>query len=673
MGGWKASQRHRQSDETHRTLKTVTAFMKIPNLKSNALLLLQASAARLATAAPAAGGTAVAQQQPLGVPAPAWTGDTALTDAVATISFGRQRQMATTNAAGALDPVFEANGARGPWWNKVIDKLVDSGHEVRLVDTSGRETRLATRAAWASFLDKHVSSKKQADALPQAFGISFKNLASTLDNVAGGNATNVLVDLDPRGALAAALSFDTKQDLFATKLKTNATFELPGTHGAGSAIAVSLGVPGLGPDLLDSKGPSWERDRIEGESWRDYKFSPASDRLFRANTGPMPFLGLTEPKWNDTAAMGTAALFASPLHLELRSDNPPVPQDNTEKFRENYYGFLQNGPQKAGISLRVRLRFDEDNGVETERRLLAQGKSDREIGNGTDRSAVHKWESRWSPGEMTEAQGNLALMSGKEPSGRTTVAAQKTYELLTSRGFIQPTETVHIEPQHILLQHRRRTHLQLDNVRAVVARRAAVLAERKALTDAGQPVDPRLDGWVKKLDAQIKYLQDTAAVLAKHGEWMPSGECMIVSADRWAAYDFFARTTRPNQVGDEQGRVGRGLHIEAEVDTNCSESYEKAGVKIDEAIAAIDQQLAIKPPPANAPELEAQRRALVADRAVLDAAWEVMLTDLDQVVTLLDQRLVGAGLESDPTRESKDDRAKKMMRESSDARPYFWS
>ena len=146
-------------------------------------------------------------------------------------------------------------------------------------------------------------------------------------------------------------------------------------------------------------------------------------------------------------------------------------------------------------------------------------------------------------------------------------------------------------------------------------------------------------------------------ILLLHG--FHSGECFIISADRYSVYDPAARKADnpPTDIDDEVGRIGRGpLHVEAEWDSASSDGFE-------EAIEEIDKRLAATPAPANVDELK-------ADRVAVEAAREVFRKDVSQTVEVLKERLMKAGLTEEPTKLSKEERASELGK--SPNRPVFW-
>jgi hypothetical protein len=202
--------------------------------------------------------------------------------------------------------------------------------------------------------------------------------------------------------------------------------------------------------------------------------------------------------------------------------------------------------------------------------------------------------------------------------------------------------------------------LQLDSKSEVQARRTAAQAELDAAKTAGTPIDPKLTGFIAKLDSQLAFLDSSSALLSKYGQWMPSGECFIVSADRYSVYDPTARKGNPpNDIDDEVGRIGRGpLHVEAEWDSASSDPFQKA-------LEAVDAKLSATPAPA-----AADADALKADRAALEAARETFRTDVAATVELLKEGLLKAGLTEEPSKASKDERANTLFK--SAERQVFW-
>jgi len=200
--------------------------------------------------------------------------------------------------------------------------------------------------------------------------------------------------------------------------------------------------------------------------------------------------------------------------------------------------------------------------------------------------------------------------------------------------------------------------MALDSVSDVKARQTEVQKEIETQSANGGTPDPKLTAYGAKLDAQVKFLEDAGNTLKKYGQYMPSGECFIISFDRYQVYDSQARgANMPNDLDDEAGLIGKGpLHVEAEWDTAASEPFAKA-------IAEIDKRLGATPAPANVDELKADRQAIEDMRATFRK-------DVQTTVETIKERLVGAGLEEEPTKLSKEERATELA--ANPDRPVFW-
>ena len=576
-----------------------------------------------------------------------------------TIRIERGRQF---SGGDANAEVFDRRGGAGPWLKAATDKLADQGISVTLKTAQGDVT-LATKDDWAKFAREHAGSKAGTSDFATKFGITFSDFCNVIDDAAASDEKNVALDLRPESELAKALSLDAVDHDYGTKLAAGAKVNLAGTNGnTAGGVAESAGVPGIGPEVLSAPDrDSWERDRTEQESWGDFVVRDGSSRLFRENTGPAPFVKLHEPKWQDAESMAVVEKFALPLHLEVSTSNPRNPdgttrfQDGAEMFRETYFDDKAGSLGKAGASVRARVRFDDDPPY-TVRRVLIQAKEGRAVDESSGRSAVRKFEKRFEGNSTDEAKAKQLLVTGKDSSGQTLSVAKKLYQVAKERNALPPDETLRLEPKYLVLQKRRRTHLQLDSLSTVRSRLDTVTKEIDALKTANQPVPDAATKFQAKLQEQVKFMEGAEALLRKHGQWMPSGECFIISADRYSVYDPAARKEQPNDIDDEVGRIGRGLHVEAEWDTAASDPFEKA-------LEAIDGKLKATPAPANAAELEADKQALEGMR-------EVFRQDVAQTVELLKQRLTAAGLQEDPAKKSKDQRAQDFA--NNPARPVFW-
>ncbi len=429
--------------------------------------------------------------------------------------------------------------------------------------------------------------------------------------------------------------------------------------GGATDVAEAAGTVSIGPEILATPiGNDWERDRTEQEAWADFKVVDGSNRIFRSTNGSEVFTTMFKPKWDDPQAMAMVEAFTMPMHLEVSSTNPdgtPVFQDKDEMFRETYFDDKHGSLGKAGASVRARVRFDDKEPFPV-RRVLIQAKEGRELTGGS--SAVHKFEKRFEGNWTDELKAQDLLKRGKDPNGTEPLkVTQMLYKLAKDRGTLPADEQLRLEPKHIVLQKRRRTHMVFENVTEVKQRRAELQKEIDTRTAANQPVPEALTKYVAKLDQQTAFLEEASALLRKHGSSLPSNtDGFIISADRYSVYDPSARKAQPNDIDDEAGRVGRGLHLEAEWDTASSDPFEKALEKLAE-------QLAATPPPANKAELEADQQRLTE---MCDAIRKDVATAVEQ----MKGKLVGAGLQLDDKKASKEERASEFM--ASPKKPVFW-
>ncbi len=571
------------------------------------------------------------------------------------IDRGRQFQMGDASVQ-----VFDGAGQAGSFLQKAAEKLATQKMTVTL-EAGGQPVKLTTADEWKAFLNEHCHSKEQSAKFADKFGITFGDFINVIDDAAAADDVGVELDLRPTSELSKQLSLDALDGDYGAKLIKDAKVNLTGASGT-LIEAIAAGVPTITKEILTgSLGASWDRDRTEQESWADFKLGNGSSRAFRDNTGPTPFAKLYQPKFDDAEALALVEKFALPLHLEVgRTPNPDGSvrfQDGSEMFRETYFDDRNGSLSKAGASVRARVRFDDDPPF-TVNRVLVQAKEGRVVGG--DRSAVHKFEKRWEgASSVTEESAKSQLVNGKETNGQPLVVSQKLYKLAADKGSLPADGNLQLEPKYIVLQKRRRTHLQLDTTSEVQTRRAGVQSEIEKLKTAGTPVPDSLTRFASKLDEQLKFLTDASALLQKYGKYMPSGECFIISADRYSVYDPAARKADnpPTDIDDEVGRIGRGpLHVEAEWDAASSDPFE-------EAIEEIDKRMAAIPVPGNLDELK-------ADKTAIEATREVFRKDVSQTVELLKQRLLTAGLEEEPSKLSKEERASELGK--SPNRPVFW-
>ncbi len=573
-----------------------------------------------------------------------------------TIKIQRGRQFAVGDASVQI---LDDKGKAGTYLKQASDKLVAQNISVVVRGPSNRKLTLTTAADWKGFLDQNCSTQAQTEAFVKKTGITFGDFINAIDDAAASDDKGLTLDLRPTSTLSKALSLDKVDGDYGKKLAKDATVELTGAAGVkGSAQAV--GVNSIGKDILANPVASnWERDRTEMENWADFKTGDGASDKFKANTGPAPYAKLTNPKWDDPKAMELINEFALPLHLETKGTNPDGTtkfQDGYEMFRDTYFDDKNGSLDKAGASVRARVRFD-NNEPFTVNRVLVQAKEGRALSAGGN-SEVHKFEKRWEGNYTDENAAKEQLVTGKETGGGTLAVSQKLYKLASDKGTLPADGNMALEEKYTVLQKRRRTHLQLDGVGEVTTRRAGLQTEMDALKAANKPVPPALEAFARKLDAQVKFLNDAGTALRKYNQYMPSGECFIVSADQYAVFDATARKGKPpTDTSDEVGRIGKGpLHVEAEWDTASSDPFEKAITEIDKRMTA-----------ATTPEAKAE---LEADKKQIEGYRGTFRKDVAATVNVIKKSLLAIDLKEEPTKMSKEERAAELAAKKD--RPVFW-
>jgi len=573
-----------------------------------------------------------------------------------TIKIQRGRQFAVGDASVQ---VLDDKGKAGSYLQKASDKLVSQNISVVVRGPYNRKITLATADDWKGFLANNCATKEQTEAFVKKAGITFSDFLNAIDDAAASDDKGLTLDLRPTSALGKALSLDKTDGDYGKKLVKDATVNLTGANGV-TGTAQAVGVNVIGKEILAAPiVADWQRDRTEMENWADFKNDSDARKVFKDNTGPAPYAKLTEPKWDDPAAMELVSQFALPLHLETKGNNPDGTikfQDGYEMFRDTYYDDKSGALDKAGASVRARVRFD-NNEPFTVNRVLVQAKEGRALSDGGN-SAVRKFEKRWEGNYTNEEAAKQQLVTGKETNGSTLAVAAKLYKLANDKGTLPADGNLALEEKYTVLQKRRRTHLQLDSVSEVKSRRSSLQTQMDALKTANQPIPPAMDAFAKKLDQQITFLTDASTALRKYNQYMPSGECFIISADQYSVYDATARKGNPpTDPGDDVGRIGRGpLHLEAEWDTASSDPFEKA-------ITEIDKRLAASPSAADQATLE-------ADRAQLEGFRATFRQDVQATVEVVKKQLLALDLKEEPTKLSKEERASALATKTD--RPVFW-
>ncbi len=573
-----------------------------------------------------------------------------------TIKIQRGRQFLAGEASAEL---FDRRGRAGTYLAQAGEKLAAANNTVTLRQ-GNQPVKLATADDWKAFLSAHAATKDQTAQFAGKFGITFDDFCNVIDDVAASDDKGLSLNLSPRSNLSKALSLDKVEGDYARKFSPEATVKLTGVGGVKSEAKLEA-APVIGPDILSTPiQDGWQRDRTEQEAWADFKVGNGSNGIFRRTNAAEIFYQLHEPSWENADAMSLVERFTMPMRIEVSERNPdgtPKFKDRDEMFRETYYDDSNGALEKAGASVRARVRFD-DNEPFTVRRVLIQGKQGRAVDD-QGNSAVHKFEKRFEGTySADEAKAQNLLRAGKDTDGSNLKVAQLLYKTVKESGTLNPDGKLQLEPKSIVLQKRRRTHLQFDSQADVQKRKDATQKQIDERTTAGQPVPEALTRYAAKLDEQLAFLSEANTILGRQGQRMASGfDAFIISADRYSVYDPSARTTPPNDIDDETGRVGRGLHLEAEWDTAASDPFEKA-------MKSITEKLAATPAPANAAELE-------ADLARLKEMSAKILGDVSQVVALMKEKMLAAGLEPDDRHASKEERATEFMRRPD--RPVIWN
>lgn len=568
------------------------------------------------------------------------------------IQIARGRQFAVGDVEATL---FNSAGEAGSYLQKAADALVAQQVTIVLRTKAGTSLSLSTADQWAAFLAERCATKAQTAAFETDFGVSFEELVNALDDVAASDAKGITIDLSPDSELSLALGLDTVEENYGRVGPV--ALDVPAVDGTTVRIEGPV-APSIGPDILDTPAvDNWSRDRTEMESWADFERGNGAGNAFRSVAGPGPFEKLHEPRFDDAAAMALVARFALPLHLEFRrnSDGTIRFQGGAEMFRDVYYDDHQGSLEQAGASVRGRVRFDDDEPFAVNR-VLVQAKEGRAVA-GAD-SQVRKFEKRWEGGSVSEANSQKMLVSGRDVNGAVLPMAQKLYQLVRDRGTLPADGQLRLEPKYMVLQKRTRTHLWLDSVAEVQKRRDALQVEIDGLVAASTPVPAEATAFLSKLDQQLVFLTEATALLRKYGKRLASGECFIISGDRYQVYDTAARSGPPNSLDDEAGLIAKGpYHFEAEWDSASSDPFGEAIEEVAKRLGAADVT----------PEAKAE---LDADATRLEEMRGVFRADVAQTVSVIRDLMIAQGINEDTARLSKDQRAAEFAKSST--RPMFW-
>ncbi|MDP2270355.1 MAG: hypothetical protein Q8N23_30185 [Archangium sp.] len=571
-----------------------------------------------------------------------------------TVKIQRGRQFLAGDVSAQL---FDDKGKAGTYLSQASAKLVAQTNTV-LLKKGTTTVKLATADDWKKFIAEYVPTKAKTADFTKTFGITFEDFCNVVDDVAVSDDKGLSLNLSPNTNLSKALSLDKVEGNYASKLTAESTVKLSGIGGVKSEGKL-VATPVIGPEILAKPiDTGWDRNRTEQEAWADFKVVDGANRIFRETGAIAVFDKMTKPKWDDPAAMELVEKFTMPMHLEqtTKADGTVSFQDKDEMFRETYFDDASGALEKAGASVRARVRFD-DKPPFAATRVLIQGKEGRAV-DADGNSAVHKFEKRFE-GTYTadEAKAQDMLRNGKDTNGEALEVAAILYKTAQDKGTLPMDKNLRLDPKSIVLQKRRRSHMQFESVRDVQGKRTELKTEMDALKTAGKPIPAAMQKYDDKLAAQEKFLTDAGDLLKRHGQYLPSNtDGFIISADRYSVYDPAARKEVPTDIDDETGRVGRGLHLEAEWDTASSDPFEKA-------LKTIETKLAATPAPANKSELE-------ADRAKLKEFSKAILKDVATAVDLMKAKMEGAGLKADNRHLAKEERAAEFMKRPD--RPVIW-
>lgn len=571
-----------------------------------------------------------------------------------TVKIQRGRQFLAGDVSAQL---FDDKGKAGTYLSQASAKLVAQTNTV-LLKKGTSTVKLATADDWKKFIVEHAATKAKTAEFTKNFGITFEDFCNVVDDLAVSDDKGLSLNLSPNSNLAKALSLDKVEGNYASKLTAESTVKLSGIGGVKSEGKL-VATPVIGPEILAKPiDTGWDRNRTEQEAWADFKVLDGANRIFRETGAIAVFDKMTKPRWDDPAAMELVEKFTMPMHLEqtTKPDGTVSFQDKDEMFRETYFDDASGALEKAGASVRARVRFD-DKPPFGATRVLIQGKEGRSV-DADGNSAVHKFEKRFEGTySADEAKAQEMLRNGKDTNGEALEVAAILYKTAQDKGTLPVDKNLRLDPKSIVLQKRRRSHMQFESVSDVTGKRTTLKTEMDALKTAGKPIPAAMQKYDDKLAAQEKFLTDAGALLSKHGQYLPSNtDGFIISADRYSVYDPAARKEVPTDIDDESGRVGRGLHLEAEWDTASSDPFEKA-------LKSIETKLAATPPPANKAELE-------ADRAKLKDFSKAILKDVATAVDLMKAKMEGAGLKADNRHLAKEERAAEFMKRPD--RPVIW-
>ncbi|MEZ0274379.1 MAG: hypothetical protein ACAH88_05695 [Roseimicrobium sp.] len=319
-------------------------------------------------------------------------------------------------------------------------------------------------------------------------------------------------------------------------------------------------------------------DRMEVEANYDFVYSKEADTTFEKTVSNAPWHGLDldeleKAEWSDEARVNLLLSYKGPLHLEkrIRNDKPDYRLRN-QPFMEIYMETDDGLLASHALSLRARLRPEQDRG-------LIQMKLELPPNEVTKLPVRQKWERRFRGttylADLDYTIDQLLVMTRFGfIAGIGMPELKKLFDILVSKGALAADGELTLRPDHVIYQQRMRARLEHDTLDVVKARLALL-----STMASEEGVHPNLVRFLKHVEAQAHAFEACEAAITRHTKDNETlgGECVIISWDRWSAYEPGAAKfgTVPDGL-NKPGIRGRGLRVETELDAWTTQPIDEA-------------------------------------------------------------------------------------------------
>jgi hypothetical protein len=598
------------------------------------------------------------------------------------IKANRKRDAIDKNAPTAI---FEQDQSLGGFLDLCVKNILGRKNVVNFTNKKGIKISITNRRDWNKFINDYFRSSNQnetdrshAENLINTLGIKFTNFIFLIDDISVCKKDNQEIDATRDSTLAIIYNLYDSIESFTSDIPQGKIIE---DNMAKEGITVQV------PDRIDAniieaskqdnnfkEIEKPDRDRQEIETQIDFivytnganRILHGANRKFKKNTGNDIWRGLdlrnlTGDFWNDKKRMRLIEYYNMPLHLQIDPNDSTGYQMNTSKFHEVYLDTPERILATNKFSLRVRLREVGHGRI----RSLLQMKEELPFNPDVGQSIRQKWEQRWvvppppSLDQLVEiAQKGKRIYYDRRKYGNIEEVQPlilALYQKLSSKGVL-PNNRLLLQPDHLILQKRTRTHLQLDSLETMLKR----LKSLQNIACDFKNVPSGLTRFIDKVRKQYKIMEDASDAmerLKKRSNYKDYGipsnvDAILISYDRWSAFEpsIYGSRIWPNSLRDK-GLRGRGLRVETELDATTSVPFENA-------IEQINDEL-------NGENSHKRRQELKTDRKAIIRMQRALFKDVKKTAQLMAKRMEKAGLKRmKKSPSSKSEAAMKMIRNS---------